>query len=176
MVCSSALFTVLGGPVTRLHSFFALATALLALSAGGADERPRIEADGTVHVPAFDLPETAYFSVESRAAMKRFREVYEQSPHLVEELFTQDETGLGMVLQDALDNMTRDFDGLLARKDELLSDQKDLLNQRIDSMNVLLGAKRARLEAQFVGLESSLAGLQSQQNALGILAQLASQV
>jgi len=76
MVCSSALFAVLGGLVTRLHSFFTIATSLLALSAGGADERPRIEADGTVHVPAFDLPETAYFSVESRAAMKRFREVY----------------------------------------------------------------------------------------------------
>ena len=40
------------------------------------DERPRVEADGTVHVPAFDLPETSYLSEESRAAMKHFREVY----------------------------------------------------------------------------------------------------
>jgi len=70
--------------VTRLHRCFAVATALFTLSAGWADEvprieadeAPRIEADGTVHVPAFDLPETSYFSVESRAAMKRFREVY----------------------------------------------------------------------------------------------------
>jgi len=40
------------------------------------EQRPRVEADGTVHVPAFDLPETAYLSDESRAAMKYFREVY----------------------------------------------------------------------------------------------------
>lgn len=40
------------------------------------NERPCVEPDGTVHVPAFDLPETAYLSAESRAAMKHFREVY----------------------------------------------------------------------------------------------------
>ena len=40
------------------------------------EEGPRVEADGTVHVPAFDLPETSYFSDESRAAMKHFRDVY----------------------------------------------------------------------------------------------------
>jgi acetyl esterase/lipase len=40
------------------------------------DEGPRVEADGTVHVPAFDLPETSYLSDESRVAMKHFREVY----------------------------------------------------------------------------------------------------
>ena len=40
------------------------------------DDRPRVEADGTVHVPAFDLPETSYFSEKSRAAMKHFRDVY----------------------------------------------------------------------------------------------------
>ena len=40
------------------------------------EEAPRVEPDGTVHVPAFDLPETAYLSDESRAAMKHFRDVY----------------------------------------------------------------------------------------------------
>ena len=40
------------------------------------EEARRVEPDGTVHVPAFDLPETAYLSEESRAAMKHFREVY----------------------------------------------------------------------------------------------------
>ena len=55
-----------------------LLAALLATagSASAAAERPRVEADGTVHVPAFDLPETAYLSDESRAAMKHFRDVY----------------------------------------------------------------------------------------------------
>ena len=57
-----------------------LVAAILAMattsSAAGEDEPPRVEADGTVHVPAFDLPETAYLSDDSRAAMKHFREVY----------------------------------------------------------------------------------------------------
>lgn len=59
--------------MTRLMFILALAAAV---SAGAADERPRVEADGTVHVPAFDLPETSFLSAESRAAMKHFREVY----------------------------------------------------------------------------------------------------
>ena len=53
---------------------------VLAMTVGSgiqAEEgRPRVEADGTVHVPAFDLPESAYLGDESRAAMKHFREVY----------------------------------------------------------------------------------------------------
>lgn len=57
-----------------------LVAAILAMAgtsgAAGEDEPPRVEADGTVHVPAFDLPETAYLSDESRAAMKHFRDVY----------------------------------------------------------------------------------------------------
>ncbi|MDE2692353.1 MAG: alpha/beta hydrolase [Acidobacteriota bacterium] len=61
--------------------FGLVAAALAAVALSGASlaaqvERPRVEADGTVHVPAFDLPETSYLSEESRAAMKYFREVY----------------------------------------------------------------------------------------------------
>ncbi|MYE25396.1 MAG: alpha/beta hydrolase [Gammaproteobacteria bacterium] len=51
-------------------------TLLFAAMVGAEEERPRVEADGTVHVPAFDLPESAYLGRESRAAMKHFREVY----------------------------------------------------------------------------------------------------
>ena len=55
----------------------ALAVGVLSCSEPAEQEEPpRVEADGTVHVPAFDLPETSYFSEESRAAMKHFREVY----------------------------------------------------------------------------------------------------
>jgi flagellar hook-associated protein 2 len=103
---------------------------------------------------------------------EKFREVYEQSPQLVEDLFTQEKTGLAAVLKDTIEGLTRDFDGVLSRKDELLVDQQELLNKRIDSLNVLLDAKRARLEAQFVGLESSLAALQAQQSALNALSQM----
>lgn len=102
---------------------------------------------------------------------ERFRDVYEESPQLVEELFTQEETGFAAVLQETVEALTRDFDGVLSRKDDLLSDQQELLNGRIDSLNILLDAKRARLEAQFVALESSLAALQAQQSALSTLVQ-----
>jgi len=63
---------------TRVGLFAAaLAVGVLSCSQPGEqEERPRVEADGTVHVPAFDLPETSYFSEESRAAMKHFRDVY----------------------------------------------------------------------------------------------------
>ena len=104
---------------------------------------------------------------------ERFRDVYGESPKLVEELFTQEDTGFAAVLQDTLEELTRDFDGVISRKDDLLKDQQELLNKRIDGLNVLLDAKRARLEAQFVALESSLAALQAQQTALGSLAQMA---
>ena len=97
---------------------------------------------------------------------ERFLEAYERAPHLVEELFAAEETGFGAVIQETLDELTRDFDGVIARKNELLTDRQDLLNDRIESLNILLDAKRARLEAQFVGLESALAALQAQQNAI----------
>lgn len=97
---------------------------------------------------------------------ERFLEVYGRSPHLVEELFTTEETGFGAIIQETLDELTRDFDGVIARKDELLTDKQELLNNRIESLNILLDAKRARLEAQFIGLESALAALQSQQIAI----------
>lgn len=102
---------------------------------------------------------------------ERFRDTYEETPKLVEELFTKAETGFAAVLQDTLEGLTRDFDGVISRKDDLLADQQELLNKRIDGLGVLLDAKRARLEAQFVALESSLAALQAQQAALSTLAQ-----
>lgn len=53
---------------------------VLAVTAGSGvaeeEQRVRVAPDGTLHVPAFDLPESAYLSDESRAAMKYFREVY----------------------------------------------------------------------------------------------------
>jgi flagellar hook-associated protein 2 len=100
-----------------------------------------------------------------------FLEAYQESPEAVETLFTADETGVAAVFGEALEDLTRDFDGVISRKNDLLTDQQDLLNGRIDSLNVLLDAKRARLEAQFIALESSLASLQGQQSALNALSQ-----
>ncbi len=106
---------------------------------------------------------------------ERFRDAYDAAPAAVEELFTKAETGFGARLEKSLGDLTRSFDGVLARKDNLLSDQQDVLNDRIESLNILLDAKRKRLESQFAGLESALAALQGEQNSLSALAALASQ-
>jgi len=97
---------------------------------------------------------------------ERFREVYEQSPQQVERLFSEDEIGFADVLKATLEDLTRDFDGVLARKDQLLRDRQDILSRRMDQLDVLLAAKRTRLEAQFATLESTLARLQDQQSSL----------
>jgi flagellar hook-associated protein 2 len=105
---------------------------------------------------------------------QRFRDAYAATPEIVEELFTQAETGFGARLEKTLEDLTRSFDGVLARKDTLLADQQDVLSDRIESLNILLEAKRHRLQRQFAGLENALAALQGQQNSLSELALLAS--
>lgn len=104
-----------------------------------------------------------------------FREKYDDIPDLVEELFTLDDTGFGDVLNATLDELTRDFDGVIARKDDLLSDQQEILNDRIKQLNLVLAAKRARLQREFAGLETSIANLQDQQSSLGALSQILAQ-
>jgi len=101
---------------------------------------------------------------------EKFREVYQESPDQVKSFFTTEKTGFGAVIKDAIEQITRDTDGVLARKDNLLGQQSDLVDSRITQLNALLDAKRRRLEAQFAGLESSLANLQGQQNSLAQLA------
>lgn len=103
----------------------------------------------------------------------KFRAAYDESPELVESLFTTEEEGFGAVAKDVLEELTRSFDGVIARKSELLTDQQELINDRIDRLNLQLAARRARLEAQFAGLETALASLQAQQNSLSEIAQLA---
>ncbi len=105
---------------------------------------------------------------------ERFRDVYAANPAAVEELFATEATGAGDALEDALTELTRDTDGVLARRDEALSGQQEILNERIVDLNVLLDGKRRRLESQFAALESVLAGLQAQQSALADLQRLLS--
>jgi epsilon-lactone hydrolase len=50
---------------------FAILSSVFA-TATGADAQ-RVEEDGTVHVPGFDLPESAFLSEETRNALKRYR-------------------------------------------------------------------------------------------------------
>ncbi|MFQ5489815.1 MAG: flagellar filament capping protein FliD [Phycisphaerae bacterium] len=104
---------------------------------------------------------------------ERFREVYQEDPDSVEQLFTAEETGFGAVFDEVLDDLTRGVDGLIANKDSALEGQEDILNDRIDNFQVLLDAKRTRLERQFASLEGALALLQGQQSALTQLQSLA---
>ncbi|MHC5109515.1 MAG: flagellar filament capping protein FliD [Planctomycetota bacterium] len=103
---------------------------------------------------------------------EKFRAAYEEDPLKVEALFTTTETGFGQVIQDTLDEMTRDVDGVIGQRTALLDDQQELLTSRIDDLNILLDAKRTRLQAQFVAMERALADLQGQQTALSQLASL----
>lgn len=102
-----------------------------------------------------------------------FREAYAADPEGVETFFTAAENGFGSVVKSAFNDLTRSFDGVIARKERQLTDQQELLNDRIGRLNILLAGKRRQLERQFSGLESALAALQDQQNSLAALAQLA---
>lgn len=99
----------------------------------------------------------------------KFREVYADNPEAVEQLFTTEETGFGDTIETVLDDLTRNFDGVLAEKDASLESQEELLNDRIAAMEELLDLKQARLERQFQALEQNLAILQGQQSALSVL-------
>lgn len=106
---------------------------------------------------------------------ERFRDAFDAGSAAVVEFFAREETGFAATLDDMIDELTRTFDGVIARKNQSLEDQQELINNRIEALNLVIEAKRARLEAQFNALESALANLQGQQNALGVLAQLAGQ-
>jgi flagellar hook-associated protein 2 len=103
----------------------------------------------------------------------RFREIFAENPQAIESLFVGEESGLGKALDETLEELTRSFDGTLARKDRLLENREELLNDRIESLQDLLARKRDRLSRQFQGLETSLADLQGAQNSLGVIAGLA---
>lgn len=58
-----------------LAIFYCLASsAILMPSQSGATDMPRVEGDGTIHVPAFVLPESSFLSRETRAVLKEGRE------------------------------------------------------------------------------------------------------
>ncbi len=127
-------------------------------------------------VPGFDRLTFVGVSFESGGRLafdeQRFRDVLAENPEAIEALFTDSENGIGKQFDEALDNLTRSFDGTIARKDTLLGGREDLLEDRITALQEQLERKRTRLERQFQGLESSLAGLQDAQTALGSIAGL----
>ncbi len=105
---------------------------------------------------------------------EKFRDKYAEDPAAVEQLFTAAEVGVGAVIDNALDELSSDSDGLLARRNNTLSDQEEDINDRITRIDDQLERRRAQLERQFANLESVISGLQGQQSSLSQLAQLAS--
>jgi len=103
---------------------------------------------------------------------ERFRETYADNPRAVEHLFTDEEDGIGAVLEDILDEMTRAGDGILPTNDATLQQRQEDMTGRIETLQTMLDAQRARLERQFQGLETALAQLQQQQTSLNQLSAL----
>jgi epsilon-lactone hydrolase len=60
--------------VASMAIAFAIVCAAVLPAAGNAAEASRVEKDGTIHVPAFDLPESSFLRPETRAALKQIRE------------------------------------------------------------------------------------------------------
>ncbi len=101
---------------------------------------------------------------------EKFRETYRDNPRLVEQLFTDEENGIGAALNEMLDELTKSSEGLIDRAAATLQNREDDLNDRMEAMQALLDGQRTRLERQFQGLESALANLSAQQTALASLA------
>ncbi len=119
----------------------------------------------------------------------KFLDAFESDPTAVQNLFTFKETeedpvtgedeitaaGLGVRIDELLENITDSQSGSVQLRIDTLEDQVELNNDRIAEFDVRLEAKRARLEAQFVAMERALANLQSQSSSLSSLASLAAQ-
>ena len=60
----------------KAAKLIAIAAVAAALHLAASAEEAENKLEGVVKVPAFDLPESAYLSEESRSAMKYFRDVY----------------------------------------------------------------------------------------------------
>jgi hypothetical protein len=52
---------------------------MLAPAASAKEERPRVEDNGTIHVPAFVLPESSFLSDETRTVFRHAREARNKS-------------------------------------------------------------------------------------------------
>src|SRR5712672_1946990 len=61
-------------PMKRVNSILSIATALIILHVQPSLADSTAQADGTIHIPAFDLPESSLLNKETRTALKDIRE------------------------------------------------------------------------------------------------------
>ncbi len=93
----------------------------------------------------------------------------------VEALFTQSETGIGVIIEEELTALTESGTGLIERRTEALTNKQELLNERIERMQILLDSKEQRLLNEYYAMEEALAQLDSIQNTLSSLLVLGSE-
>lgn len=105
---------------------------------------------------------------------EKFLKAYNNDPDAVVRFFTDADKGAGTELEEVIDSIVTDTNGLIPSRTSSLSDTQTMLEDRVDQLNDLLDRKQERLLTQFQAMETVLSNLQSQQSALTDLATLAS--
>ena len=101
----------------------------------------------------------------------KFREAFAANPQAVQDLFTNEETGIANAIKTELEQLT-ETDGVIPSRTETLDDKREILQTRVDRLNDMLDRKEARLLRQFQVMETILAQLQTQQTSLSNLSSL----
>jgi flagellar hook-associated protein 2 len=93
-----------------------------------------------------------------------FKNVIDDNLDGVIELFTKDTTGVGSLLSDQLEFVTRGYDGAIAGEQESLDNRIRDYEDQISDFEDRLLAKEERLRAEFMAMEMALQQMQSQAN------------
>jgi flagellar hook-associated protein 2 len=91
-----------------------------------------------------------------------FQQAFATNPTDVQNLFTQATTGLGDVINSAMDSLTDPENGVITLENNTLTTQVQQYQDSINTLNDILAQKRQQLENQFADMESTLASLESQ--------------
>jgi flagellar hook-associated protein 2 len=105
----------------------------------------------------------------------KFQQAYASDPENFKKFFSQlqaasgttsAQTGMGTIIQNAINNLIDPTNGILTLTNTTIDNQVQSFNDRISQLNDLLAAKKTRLQNQFANLETVLAQMQTQQQAL----------
>jgi flagellar hook-associated protein 2 len=105
-----------------------------------------------------------------------FEQAFATNPTAVQNLFTQATTGLGSVINSAMDSLTDPENGIITLENNTLSTQVQEYQDSINNLNDILAQKRQQLENQFANMESTLASLESQGAILSALSDTTSKL
>jgi flagellar hook-associated protein 2 len=103
-----------------------------------------------------------------------FQSAYAADPTAAENLFTQQNTGIGALIDSSMTKLVDPVSGVITLSNSTLTDQNDNFQTSITELNALIANKKSQLEEQFANMEQVLAGLQSQQSALSSLSGVSS--